>query len=93
MQRMKQTCVAAAAVMTLAGALNAAETVKYYSTAELAKLKGVAWCSSYVVGAHNAMECSGDVDGKATPYDLLSAGWRVETDIGGANKFILVFRK
>ena len=59
----------------------------------LEKSRGVAWCSSYLIAVNAWMKCSGDIHGKASPYDLLHSGWRLTESIGGANKFIIVFTK
>jgi hypothetical protein len=55
--------------------------------------RGIAWCSGYVVGVNVKMNCSGDIQGEATPYDLVHNGWKKITPISGANKFILIFTK
>jgi hypothetical protein len=58
-----------------------------------ARSKQVAVCTSYFVGATAEMTCSGSFKGKATILQLYQAGWRYAGDIGGTNKFVLIFEK
>lgn len=55
--------------------------------------KQVTTCSSYLVGAKADMTCSGDYSGETTMVDLYKKGWKFVGDIGGTNKFLLVFEK
>ena len=72
---------------------NESKTSKAISINTLKKKRGLAWCSSYVIGPYVVMDCTGDVNGKTTPYNLYHAGWKRITPIPGANKFILIFSK
>lgn len=55
--------------------------------------KKVTVCTSYLISATAKMQCDGDFNGEATLVQLYKDGWKIATDIGGSQKFIIILEK
>ena len=55
--------------------------------------KQVSVCTAYLISATAELKCGGDFSGTSTMVDMYKKGWTIATDIGGSQKFIIVFQK
>ena len=64
-----------------------------WSVKSLKKHRGVAWCESAALGVRTPLACYGDIEGLASPYDLLHAGWKINTVFKDDHKKVMIFTR